>query len=147
MRAVLSAKSGPPLQQQRSRARLPEIDYLRRGSGSLNLIPKSCLSMRVPISVDVIMFYRNRAIVCGLASRWICKSCTDIAPQYAGLYFGGCSHVAPRLRHSMRVDMAIDSAWAQERRQRENLKFSVSGSIRIHYQKVNDLNHFWVARV
>ena len=115
--------------------------------GPQMVTPKSRHSMRIRISVDVVMLYRNRIIVCGLASRWICKSCTDIAPQYSDLYFGGCSDAVPRLCHSMRVDMAIDTAWAQERRQRKNLKFSVSGSLRIHYQKINDLNNFLVARV
>ena len=65
----------------------------RGGSGSDNLAPKSRHTIRVGISADVLVCHRDRGILCGLASRWMCHYCLKIEPYYTDWNFGGCSHV------------------------------------------------------
>ena len=56
-------------------------------------VPKSRHTILVGISVDIVMFQRNRGILCGLASRRMCHYWTKIAPYYTDWNFGWCSHV------------------------------------------------------
>ena len=68
--------------------------------GCSHVVPKSHHSMRGGIPVDLQILHRHRATICGFVFRQMQSCCTEIAPKYAGLYFGRRSHVVPRLRHS-----------------------------------------------